>query len=134
MIYVPRKPSAVLVFGEVQNPSAILYKPGLKVKDYIALSGGFTRDADVDNVFIIKANGIAISQESGKSLIEWDSERKRFIWGWAYNDILNYKLEPGDAIIVPTKIKIPTMWRPLIRDVIQIIYQSALTVYTITKL
>jgi len=134
MIYVPKKPSAVLVFGEVQNPSAILYKPGLTVKDYISLSGGFTKDADVDNIFIIKANGVAISRESGKSLIEWDSENKRFIWGWAYNDILNYKLEPGDAIIVPTKIKIPVIWRPLIRDVIQIIYQSALTVYTITKL
>jgi polysaccharide export outer membrane protein len=133
-IYVPKKPSAVLVFGEVQNPSAILYKPNLTVKDYISLAGGFTKDADIEDIFIIKANGIAISKDTDKSLIEWDSKHKRFIWGYAYNDLLNYKLEPGDAIIVPTKIHIPIMWRPLIKDVIQIIYQSVLTVYTISHL
>jgi polysaccharide export outer membrane protein len=133
-IYVPKIPSAVLVFGEVQNPSAILYKPNLTVKDYISLAGSFTKDADVENIFIIKANGVAISKDTDRSLIEWNSEQKRFIWGYAYNDLLNYKLEPGDAVIVPTKIHVPTMWRPLIKDVVQIIYQSALTVYTISNL
>ena len=133
-IYVPKVPSAVLVFGEVYNPSAIVYRPGLTVRDYIQLAGGFTKYADIENVFVIKANGIAISSGTDRSLIEWDSKQKRFIWGMAYNDILDYKLEPGDAIIVPTKVKIPTFWRPLIKDVVQIIYQSALTVYTISKL
>jgi polysaccharide export outer membrane protein len=133
-IYVPKVPSAVMVFGEVFNPSAILYRPNLTVKDYIQLAGGFTKYADIENIFVIKANGVAISSQTNKSLIEWDKQHKRFIWGYAYNDILDYKLEPGDAVIVPTKVKVPVFWRPLIKDVVQIIYQSALTVYTISKL
>ena len=133
-IYVPKVPSAVLVFGEVLNPSAILYKKGLTVKDYIQLAGGFTKYADIENIFVIKANGVAISSQTDKSLIEWDENSKRFVWGMAYNEILDYKPKPGDAIIVPTKVKVPVFWRPLIKDVIQIIYQSALTVYTISKL
>ena len=133
-IYIPRVPSTILVFGEVNNPSALVYRPKLTVKDYIELAGGFTKYADLENIFIIKANGEAISAQTDRSLIEWDSKHKRFIWGWAYNGILDYTLEPGDAIIVPTKVKVPTFWRPLIRDVVQIIYQSALTVYTISHL
>ncbi len=133
-IFVPQKPSTVLVFGEVFNPSAIVYRKGLRVKDYIQLAGGFTKYADIENIFVIKANGVAISSQTDSSLIRWDGERKRFIWGGSYNEILDYKLQPGDAIIVPTKVKVPTFWRPLIKDVIQIIYQSALTVYTISKL
>jgi len=133
-IYVPKVPSSVFVFGEVQNPGALLYHPGYTVKDYIALSGGFTKYADVENIFVIKANGIAISSETSDKLISWDNEHKRFVWGNPENKIFSYRLEPGDAIIVPVKIKVPIMWRPLIKDVVQIIYQSALTVYTITNL
>jgi len=133
-IFVPPEPSTVLVFGEVHNPVALVYRPGLKVKDYIELAGGFTKYADKENIFVIKANGEAYASSTSRNLIEWDSEKKRFVWGWAKNDILEYEVRPGDAIIVPTKIKVPIFWRPLIRDVVQIIYQSALTVYTISKL
>jgi len=133
-IYVPKIPSEIFVFGEIQNPSALLYNPKLKVKDYIALAGGLTKYADVEHIFVIKANGVAISSETSNNLISWDDEQKRFVWGNPENKILSYKLEPGDAIIVPTKVKVPIMWRPLIKDVVQIIYQSALTVYTISKL
>ena len=130
-IFIPKVPGSVLVFGEVYNPSALVYIKGLTVKDYIEKAGGLTDSADKENIFVIKANGDTVSSES--KLVSWDSERKRFVWGTS-SSILNYKLKPGDAVIVPTKIHVPTMWRPLIKDVIQIMYQSALTVYTVKRL
>ncbi len=133
-IIVPKKPSSVLVFGEVYNPGAIVYQNGMTVKDYLKLCGGLTKDADSENIFVIKADGTTLSSDKKFSFITWNSEERRFLWGTPEEEILNYKLQPGDAVIVPTKIHVPTMWRPLIKDVIQIIYQSALTVYTVTHI
>ncbi|SNR92065.1 SLBB domain-containing protein [Desulfurobacterium atlanticum] len=134
-IIIPKIPSSVLVFGEVYNPGAIVYRKGLTVEDYLKMCGGLTKDADRENIFIIKADGTTVtSTEKKYSLITWSSKDRRFLWGSKESEILSYKLQPGDAVIVPTKINVPTMWRPLIKDVIQIIYQSALTVYTVTHI
>ncbi len=130
-IFIPKKPAEVLVFGEVYNPSALVYQPGMTVADYIKKAGGFTKYADIKDIFVIKANGEAYSLSEKKHFIFWDKKRKRFVLA---SGILSYVPQPGEAIIVPTKIKVPIMWRPLIKDIIQIIYQSALTVYTITNL
>ncbi len=135
-IYIPHKPSSVLVFGEVYNPSSLLYIKGMTVRDYLDTSGGLTKDADKANIFVIKANGAVVSSSNlhhgsswnGRNLPEWG---KPDIYS---TNILDMKLKRGDAIIVPVKIHVPTMWRPLIRDVMQIIYQGAITIYTITKL
>ena len=132
-IYVPKKPGSVLVFGEVYNPTAYVYRPGMTVRDYITLAGGLTKDASEEEIFVIKADGSVVSNSSkGEVKFDWDSENNRILLD--SGDILDYTLQPGDAIIVPTKIRIPTMWRPLIKDVMQIIYQGAVTIYTITKL
>ncbi len=135
-IYIPHKPSSVLVFGEVYNPSSLLYIKGMTVRDYLDTAGGLTKDADKANIFVIKANGAVASSSNlhhgsswnGRNLPEWG---KPDVYS---TNILDMKLKRGDAIIVPVKINVPTMWRPLIRDVMQIIYQGAITIYTITKL
>ncbi len=133
-IYVPKRPTSVLVFGEVYNPSALVYQKGMTVEDYILKAGGLTKDADKDNIFVIKADGSVVSSENmGRKEFDWDNENNRIVIG-SSDSILNYVLEPGDSVIVPTKIHVPIMWRPLIKDVMQIIYQGAITVYTITKL
>lgn len=132
-IYVPKEPSSVLVFGEVNNPAAVLYQKGLKIEDYIRRAGGYTKYADIKGIFIIRANGEAFSGEGAVEAISWDPQKKRFVLG-RYGQLLAYEPQPGEAIIVPTKIKVPLMWRPLIRDVTQILYQSVLTLYAITNL
>ncbi|WP_456456262.1 SLBB domain-containing protein [Thermovibrio sp.] len=133
-IYIPKRPTSVLVFGEVYNPSALVYRKGMTVEDYILKAGGLTKDADKDNIFVIKADGSVVSSENmGKKEFNWEDESNRIIIGNS-DSILSYVLQPGDSIIVPTKIHVPIMWRPLIKDVMQIIYQGAITVYTITKL
>ncbi len=135
-IYIPKKPGSVLVFGEIYNPSALVYVKGMTVRDYLAMAGGLTKDADKENIFVIKADGSVVSSSNLNRGKDWDG-RNLPEWGRPeeYSDnILDYKLMPGDAIIVPTEIHVPTMWRPLIKDVMQIIYQGAITIYTITKL
>ena len=133
-IYIPKKPQSVLIFGEVYNPSAFVYREGMTVEEVISLAGGLTKDADKKNIFVIKADGTTVSSGEGGHLIKWDSVKKRFVWGNGDSKILSYKLQPGDAVIVPTEIKVPIMWRPLIKDVVQIVYQSALVVYTVSRL
>ncbi len=132
-IFVPKVPGSVLVFGEVYNPSALVYIKGMTVRDYINEAGGLTKDADKENIFVIKANGSVVSSENtGERRFDWNSDTNRIVLG--RNDIMDYRLEPGDSVIVPTKVHVPVMWRPLIKDVMQIIYQGAITIYTITKL
>jgi polysaccharide export outer membrane protein len=132
-IYIPKVPGNVLVFGEVFNPSALVYVKGKTVRDYIDEAGGLTKDADKENIFVIKANGSVISSKTaGMKRFKWDDDTNRIML--SANSIMDYVLEPGDSIIVPTEIHVPTMWRPLIKDVMQIIYQGAVTIYTITKL
>ncbi len=135
-IYIPKRPVSVLIFGEVYNPSALVYMKGWTVKDYIDSAGGLTRDADVENIFVIKADGSVVSSANVNKDYTWKG-RNYPVWGMPKeysSNILDYKLQPGDAVIVPTQIHVPTMWRPLLKDIIQIIYQGALTIYTITKL
>ena len=132
-IYIPKKPGSILVFGEVYNPTAYVFKPGMTVRDYINMAGGLTKDADKEDIFVIKANGSVVSKNSyAERKFDWDSEDNKIVLG--KNSILDYTLQPGDSIIVPTEVKVPTMWRPLIKDVMQIIYQGAVTIYTIMKL
>ncbi len=135
-IYIPKKPASVLIFGEVYNPSALIRIKDYKVKDYISDAGGLTKDADIENIFVIKPNGAVITSSNIYKGKHWQG-RNPTVWGIPFlfsKNIMNYKLDSGDAIIVPLKINVPIFWRPLLRDVMQIIYQSALTTYTVVNL
>lgn len=114
-IIVPAKPGYVLVLGDVYNPIALPYQAGLRVEDYLEMVGGPTRGADTKDIYVIKANGKVISQRT---------YGRPFLLGAS---LMKYKLEEGDAIVVPTKLKVPILWRPLIKDVVQIIFQSIST-------
>lgn len=114
-IIVPSRPGYVLVLGDVYNPIALPYQHGMTVKEYLEMVGGPARGADTKDLYVIKANGKVISQRT---------YGKPFFLGAS---LMSYKLEGGDAIVVPTKIKVPILWRPLIKDVVQIIFQSIST-------
>ena len=113
-IIVPSLPGHVLLLGDIHNPVALPYTPGKSVRDYLEEVGGGTKSADLSGVYVIKANGKVVSPQTF---------RKFFL----PRSILAYKPERGDAIIVPPKIKVPILWRPLIKDVVQIIFQSIAT-------
>ena len=71
-LFVPRRPSSILVMGEVLNPGAVQFISGKGPKDYIAAVGGVTKLADEDRVFAILPNG---SAESLK-LSSWNFQSK----------------------------------------------------------
>ncbi len=117
-IYIPSKPNYVLVLGGVYNQISLPYRKNFTVEDYLKLVGGLKDNADVNDLYIIKANGRVLSKKQFASV--------NFLFV-KYNSFLKYKPEQGDAIVVPTKMKVPIMWRPLLRDITQIIFQSIST-------
>ena len=105
---IPTIPQAVSVFGEVQFPTSHLHQPGLTVDDYLERSGGPTRQADEDRVYVVKADGSVMLPERSR----WFGGRSQ-------------QLQPGDTIIMPIdvdRLNQLELWS----NVSQIVYQMAL--------
>lgn len=105
---VPTIPQAVSVFGEVQFPTSHLHSEGLTVDDYLERSGGPTRQADEERVYVVKADGSVMLPEQSR----WFGGRSQ-------------QLAPGDTIIVPIdvdRLNQLELWS----NVSQIVYQIAL--------
>jgi polysaccharide biosynthesis/export protein len=105
---VPTIPQAVSVFGEVQFPTSHLHSAGLTVDDYLERSGGPTRQADEERVYVVKADGSVLLPEKSA----WFGSRSQ-------------KLQPGDTIIVPIdvdRLNQLELWS----NISQIVYQMAL--------
>ena len=86
-LVIPRTRQEVAVIGEVQLPTSHLYSEDQNVGDYLNLSGGFTRNADEDNIFVIKSNGAVVPYSRAQSLFSFSDQ--------------GFQLESGDSIVVP---------------------------------
>lgn len=84
-IYVPPQPTTVGVFGSVFQSGSFMYRPGVKLSDYVKLAGGPMRMADPGDMFVIRANGSVVS-------------RRQYHGQFERMDAL-----PGDVIFVPVK-------------------------------
>ncbi len=118
-IHIPSNPYTVQVIGSVYNQTAFVYSPEKDFSDYIDLAGGYTENADKDNVFILKSDGSAIKPGKGFLGIRWNKDSKRWELGGS-------ELEPGDTIVVPEKLT-RIAWLRNIKDITQILYQIAVT-------
>ncbi len=85
---VPAVPNTVDVLGSVYNQVSLAVIPNRRNRLYLNDAGGPTRDADEKREFIIRANGMVVSRQSAK-------------------DFPKLPLYPGDALIVPPKMKTP---------------------------
>ncbi|MBX3044986.1 MAG: SLBB domain-containing protein [Candidatus Kapabacteria bacterium] len=85
-IIVPSKNQFVNIQGRVNNPGKVRFQEGLLYSDYIQIAGGYAFRADIDETFITKPRG-------GQFLA-----RK-----------LDYAIEPGDVILVPTQTDVSFM-------------------------
>jgi polysaccharide export outer membrane protein len=83
-IYIPKRPSTVAVSGEVLNPGAFQYRPGLGVDDYLAMAGGDNDAAESSETFIVMPDGTARPAEGG----------------W-FSFMGNEPVPPGATIVVP---------------------------------
>ncbi len=107
---VPSRPATVNVLGAVHNQNSFIYESGLRVSDYLNESGGTTRNADKNHIFIIRADGAVISRQ-GSSPFKKAFEATQ--------------LHPGDSVVVPEEIFKTTFLHGL-RDWTQVFTQFAL--------
>ncbi len=121
-IHIPVKSSMINVVGSVMSRGGFIYSSSLDYKDYIDMSGGFTKYADESNVYVIKVDGTAIKLKKGA--FNWSSSRSR--WEMSAFSKESNGLEPGDAIVVPEKLD-RIAWLREIKDLTQILYQIAVT-------
>jgi protein involved in polysaccharide export with SLBB domain len=124
LIYVPKMPTYVLVSGEVSSQNVVLYKEGLTVRQALTESGWVLSEADLAHAYIIRASGKLDSTE-GKGFLFFRP------------NILNYRLEPGDTVYVPTKSSKLSMTWAYLSDAFGIvgsILTTALTAKTLLGL
>jgi protein involved in polysaccharide export with SLBB domain len=109
--YIPSRPDFVYVFGSVNTESALLFRPGLNVSDYIDLVG-MNSGVDKGSVILVRADGSAMTTQS--------------FWR---NEVLSAEVLPGDTIVLPEKQDRETTWSAVFRntkDITQILYQLGL--------
>jgi len=106
-LYVPSKMQEVSVIGQVFHPTSHLYKTDLDLEDYIGLSGGMTKKADEESVYVVRANGSVQTAQRA----------------WLDNEV---NMFPGDTVVIPLdaeRISNLKLWG----SVSQILYQLGLS-------
>jgi polysaccharide biosynthesis/export protein len=99
ILVIPKRPSYVLVQGQVYGPTAVSYRPGKSARWYLTQAGGTTNMANKRATFVVRANGTVISNHSS---------------GWMTGDSLGVALQPGDMVVVPEKaLGGPPIWKTL---------------------
>jgi protein involved in polysaccharide export with SLBB domain len=87
VLVIPKRPSYVMVTGQVFNPTAVSFRPGKSAKWYLGQSGGPTQSANKKAIFVVRADGSVIGSANG------------LLSGYS----LSASLEPGDTVVVPEK-------------------------------
>lgn len=87
VLIVPKRPSYIMVTGQVFNPTAVSFRPGKSAKWYLGQSGGPTQLANKKAIFVIRADGSVVGARSSL----WTGES------------LSATLQPGDTVVVPEK-------------------------------
>ncbi len=108
-LMVPKFQQEVTVIGEVQTTTSHLYRREFSRDDYIAQSGGVTRRADKDKIYVVRADGSVVAQGGGR----WFNRS-------------GVDIRPGDTIVVPLDTeRMPAL--PFWQAVTQIIYNLAIS-------
>jgi polysaccharide biosynthesis/export protein len=102
-LVIPKRPSYVMVQGQVFNPTAVAFHPGKSAKWYLSQAGGPTNLANKKAIFVIRADGSVIGAH-GASLF--------------LGSALGQSLQPGDTIVVPEKaLGGPPVWKALFQSI-----------------
>jgi protein involved in polysaccharide export with SLBB domain len=108
--YIPPRFGTVQVEGSVYNANAFRHQPEKRLVAYLNDAGGATREADAKRIFVIRADGTVVSRQS----------RNR------HGSFEKLQLLPGDAIVVPEKLKLSSKMNDLLQTT-QFMSQTALT-------
>jgi len=108
---IPQLPSAIAVMGSVNYSASVRFEQGKGIEYYIRKTGGLTKHADKAGIYVIRANGEALS---------------RFM--------MSRRVERGDTIVVPQEFKYWTPPGQLLRDTVEILSRVAIGVGIIAAL
>ncbi|MBT4710166.1 MAG: polysaccharide biosynthesis/export protein [Alphaproteobacteria bacterium] len=111
-LFMPKRPSSVLVTGDVLNPGAQQFVAGTTADQYIVQAGGLSDSADQDRLFLVFPNGVA--QPLTFSV-------------WNYQSVL---VPPGSTIVSPKNLA-PLDLLAFARDLTGLIGQLAITAASI---
>ena len=112
--FVPARLGTVQVAGAVYNENAFRYQQRKRLSAYLKDAGGPTRQADERRIFLIRADGTVVPKQGHGSL-------------WSGNGFEALALLPGDAIVVPSKVKGPTSFMQQLPVLTSILSQTAMT-------
>lgn len=84
-IFIPARPTTVMVRGAVSHPGHYPYALHDTLDDYVALAGGYTNAADSDGAFVVYPDGTA----------------KQIEPSWFF--FLAAAIPPGSTIVVPSE-------------------------------
>jgi protein involved in polysaccharide export with SLBB domain len=102
ILVVPKRPSYVMVQGQVYGPTAVGYRPGKSARWYLTQAGGTTNMANRRGIFVIHADGTVVGNHSTL---------------WLTGDALGAPLHPGDMVIAPEKaLGGPPIWKTLFQN------------------
>jgi polysaccharide biosynthesis/export protein len=102
ILVVPKRPSYVLVQGQVYGPTAVAYRPGKSARWYLTQAGGTTNMANRKAIFVIRADGTVVGTHSSL---------------WLTGDTLSVALQPGDMVVAPEKaLGGPPIWKTLLQN------------------
>ena len=88
----------MLVVGSVRNSTAVTWQKGRNGDYYLDQTGGLTKEADKDEIYVIKPDGSTVAS---------------FV---RVRDV-----EPGDVVMVPPSTEVKVRTRSVIKDIAQII-------------
>jgi len=115
-IVVPKRPSTVVVMGEVLRPGALRYEASNSVDDYLDKAGGSTGQADNSRIIVVLPDG---------SIRSNDSSWLNFGFG--------SRIPAGSTIFVPRELDFYST-RQFVIDTIQIFSQLATTAAALSVL
>ncbi len=102
VVVVPKRPSYVLVQGQVYGATAVAYRPGKSARWYLTQAGGTTNMANKRATFVIRANGTVVGSHTSF---------------WVSGEGLNVALQPGDMVVVPEKaLGGPPIWKSIFQN------------------
>jgi protein involved in polysaccharide export with SLBB domain len=110
-LIIPKQPGFVMVAGQVNNNTALIYTPGKSVGAYLKQAGGPTRSADAKELYVIQASGRVIGRDSGRM----------------FRSIQDVLVGPGDTIVVPDRIRVESQTWKNVLNTAQIISSLAIT-------
>ncbi len=109
--FVPYTFSSVGVYGAVYAQSSLIYRPGNRLGDYLAMAGGPTSSADSGSTYVLRADGSVFARRHVGLFGSFDGK----------------VLAPNDAIVVPEDYN-PTNWVRELKDWSQIFFNFGLGV------